>query len=192
MKWKRNPAGGIECRIPDRKVRGTIEEWAKPGAMDYACPPGKCVHRPSFETHLMPEQERAAIRAAEAERKAKMIRERRNLMARRRRSARRLLSTCFQTNSGKALLVFKSVNQNLQGRGRFQYTIGKTAIAPDWDGKAECGGGLHFWSRLPGYRAQRIIACLVMVDELVVVDDIKIKARRARVLYEVDKNGVRV
>lgn len=77
---------------------------------------------------------------------------------------------------------------------------GSKPEAPDWDdGKAECGGGLHF-SPHPvmalefNSKATRFVACSVRVSEIVVHQDAqypnKVKARRvARPVFEVDRDG---
>ena len=73
------------------------------------------------------------------------------------------------------------------------YKPGLTVEALDWDGLAECGGGLHLCatpSRSGRYyaAATRFVECLVDMSEAVVVGD-KIKARSVRVVREVDLFG---
>ena len=92
------------------------------------------------------------------------------------------------------LTVYKAVGDDWQtDRKGWVYEPGLTVEAADWDGLAECGGGLHLCatpSRSGRYyaAATRFVECLVDMSEAVVVGD-KIKARSVRVVREVDLFG---
>jgi hypothetical protein len=100
-------------------------------------------------------------------------------------------------------ILFKALPVDLRARGNFQYVLGETPIAPDWDGgKRECGGGLHF-SPTPGHAEEfggsegRYIACPVLVSDLAVHPDgiypQKVKAPGCCApIWEVDADGERI
>jgi hypothetical protein len=96
-------------------------------------------------------------------------------------------------------ILFKVLPKDLVAYGGFQYVIGETPAAPDWDGgKRECGGGLHF-SPTPRHAEKfggegRYIACPVLVSELCVHPDgmypQKVKAPGCCApIWEVDVDG---
>ena len=96
-------------------------------------------------------------------------------------------------------VLFKAVHDDWQGphRGGVTFEPGSTPVAVDWDGRAECGGGLHF-SPSPGHalayltQPAHFVACPVAVAEAVVIGD-KLKARAcAGPVYEVDRRGRRI
>src|SRR3990167_4215754 len=105
-------------------------------------------------------------------------------------------------NAGVALL-YKAVDADYKSPHGMSYAPKTRPKAEDWDdGKAECGGGLHF-SPTPGHAlsfhnaARRFIACGVKVSEIVVHPDgsypEKIKAPRVSgACYEVDRYGKKV
>lgn len=71
--------------------------------------------------------------------------------------------------------------------GGFRWApVGEWTEAPDWNPKPRCGGGLHGQSpRGSGYiqTAQRLVFCDTD-GEHVVIEDNKVKVRRARILIE--------
>ena len=107
-----------------------------------------------------------------------------------------------KVKTGKAVL-YKRVAADYLTRNDISYVPGTEVEAPDWDGGiAECGGGLHFVADPRGgdmFRdgeGDRYVACEVALADIVVharpdYPD-KVKARRCRVLYEVDRNGKRI
>jgi hypothetical protein len=145
----------------------------------------------------------AARKAAEAEAEAKAAKVR--AKAARAAKARFVADYGLTPVRGK-LIVFKAVNDillssHLTYRGSIRgtqtrYPIGETVTAPDWDGLARCGGGLHFGPNPEIARsyqsfsetATRYLACEVSVRGMVVIGD-KVKAESCRVLYEVDHDG---
>jgi hypothetical protein len=143
--------------------------------------------------------ESAADKAARLERekraRAKLARAQRALV----RTSREewLLRYSPVTTRGKSfIMVYKAVNDDLKSGWDFEYPIGHTVEAGDWEPTLACGNGLHF-SRTPdvarGYfpAATRYLACEVDARTIVTLHD-KIKAQRATVLYEVDTDGVPV
>ena len=94
-----------------------------------------------------------------------------------------------------ALTAYKAVGDDWQtDRKGWVYAPGATVVAEDWDGKPECGGGLHLCltpSKSRGYysMATRYVECLIDVTEAVVVDRDKVKARSVRVVREVTIDG---
>lgn len=94
-------------------------------------------------------------------------------------------------------VLYKAVDDGYgANHNGFKYEPGSKPAAPDWDGKPECGGGLHFCARPLIARdkyhptATRFVACPVKVSELVVIDESKVKAPRVyRPCFEVDKHG---
>ena len=94
-----------------------------------------------------------------------------------------------------ALTAFKAVGDDWQtGRKGWVYAPGETVVAEDWDGKPECGGGLHLCltprtSRDYYSAATRYVECLIDMSEAVVVDRDKVKARSVRVVREVTIDG---
>ncbi len=94
-----------------------------------------------------------------------------------------------------ALTAYKAVGDDWQtDRKGWVYAPGATVVAEDWDGKPECGGGLHLCltpRKSRGYysMATRYVECLIDVTEAVVVDRDKVKARSVRVVREVTIDG---
>ena len=94
-----------------------------------------------------------------------------------------------------ALTAYKAVGDDWQtDRKGWVYAPGATVVAEDWDGKPECGGGLHLCMtprKSRGYysMATRYVECLIDVTEAVVVDRDKVKARSVRVVREVTIDG---
>ena len=90
--------------------------------------------------------------------------------------------------------AYKAVGADWQThRKGWVYEPGATVTAADWDGKPECGGGLHLCARPAQSRryystATRYVECEVAVADAVVVGD-KLKARAVRVVCEVDIDG---
>jgi hypothetical protein len=93
------------------------------------------------------------------------------------------------------LTAYKAVWDDWQtGRKGWVYAPGETVVAEDWDGKPECGGGLHLCltprtSRDYYSAATRYVECLIDMSEAVVVDRDKVKARSVRVVREVTIDG---
>ncbi|BCT75615.1 hypothetical protein SCMU_14570 [Sinomonas cyclohexanicum] len=95
------------------------------------------------------------------------------------------------------LVVYKAVDADLKSGRGFHYPVGGTVECSDWDPADVCGGGLHF-SPSPAQardyhrEATRFLKCLVHPDDVTVIDGAdlyttpKLKARRARVVAEVD------
>lgn len=99
----------------------------------------------------------------------------------------------------KFVYITKSVNKNLTANhnGVFQYPEAGIVEAPDWDGKNDCGGGLHgfLWGEGDGDLADfssEAIWLLIKVnpeDGLVIMDD-KCKFRRGEVVLVSDYKTV--
>ena len=51
------------------------------------------------------------------------------------------------TNGGEEVLVVRYVNRDHTSYNGFRHPkkIGELVSAPDWNTKAECGGGIHGW-----------------------------------------------
>ena len=94
-----------------------------------------------------------------------------------------------------ALTAYKAVGDDWQtDRKGWVYAPGATVTADDWDGKPECGGGLHLCltpRKSRGYYsgATRYVECLIDTSEAVVVGRDKVKARSVRVVREVTIDG---
>jgi hypothetical protein len=101
-------------------------------------------------------------------------------------------------------ILYKGLDDNFLAQRSFPYLPSSTPIAPDWDnGKAECGGGLHF-SPTPSMTlryndtATRFMACPVNLKDMRSPQETdeypdKIKARGCRKpIYEVDIDGKRI
>ena len=50
------------------------------------------------------------------------------------------------THDVDKVLVIKCVSHDMKSYGGFQWPESGPVEAPDWNGKAECGGGLHGWA----------------------------------------------
>ena len=100
-------------------------------------------------------------------------------------------------NTGKTMVVFKAVDDSLKSGRGFSYPIGETVKCDDWEANGECGSGLHF-SPHPHMatryftEATRWLACRVSMSKDVQLLDDKVKARSAKVLYEVNEFGDRL
>ena len=94
------------------------------------------------------------------------------------------------------LTAYKAVGDDWQtGRKGWVYAPGETVVAEDWDGKPECGGGLHLCAhphQSRGYygSATKYVECEIDAAECVVVErSDKVKARSVRVVREVTIDG---
>jgi hypothetical protein len=98
-------------------------------------------------------------------------------------------------------VIYKALGADFKSGYGFEYAPGSTPIAPDWDdGRAECGGGLHFCSH-PAEALQfhddatRFVACPVALADMRAPrasdsSPNKIKARGCcGPVYEVDRHG---
>jgi hypothetical protein len=106
----------------------------------------------------------------------------------------------IETTDDGDLIVYKAVGDNLKSSYGFEYPIGETVTAPDWNPIAVCGYGLHF-SPSPAQaqdyhsEATRFLKCAVAPADAVILDGSatwttpKLKARAAKVLAEVDVHG---
>jgi hypothetical protein len=101
---------------------------------------------------------------------------------------------------GKAV-VYKLLHANFVSGHGTTYQPGTLATCPDWNARAECGGGLHFSPRPFMARkysnGTRFVACEIEVDGAVVINDFgskpdKLKAKFCKVLYECDADGEKV
>jgi hypothetical protein len=103
---------------------------------------------------------------------------------------------------GDSAILFKALDNDYKSSRGFAYIPGTVVEAPDWDeGKAECGGGLHF-SPSPKHaleffpNAIRFVACKVPLSEIVTCPEgqypQKCKAPRAIKIWEVDRDGNRL
>ena len=113
-----------------------------------------------------------------------------------------LKSVGAKVSRGKAIL-YKRTGPEFETQYGIRYVPGTGVEAPDWDGgNHECGGGLHFCGDpaacdlFRDKEGDRYVACEVVVADIVVharpdYPD-KIKARRCKVLYEVDREGNRI
>jgi hypothetical protein len=79
--------------------------------------------------------------------------------------------------------LFKALDDKWSTDRGFDYSPSATPEAPDWKPNHECGGGLHL-SPTPVHAmayhtdATKFAACPVQADEISVIDQQKIKARR--------------
>jgi hypothetical protein len=99
---------------------------------------------------------------------------------------------------GRAI-VFKAVNDDLRSPRGFDYPLGKTVTASDWEPGDFCGSGLHFspspiQARDYFENATRFLKVSVPVKDLSVIDGDgggtpKLKAKSAKVIAEVNLMG---
>jgi hypothetical protein len=100
---------------------------------------------------------------------------------------------------GKSVVVYKAVDADLKSERGHAYPIGTTVKAADWTETNDCGGGLHF-SPSPVQAqhyfliATRFLACKVKAEDLRPIPGsvAKCKARKAKVLHEVDIHGRKI
>jgi hypothetical protein len=102
---------------------------------------------------------------------------------------------------GGTALVYKAVDDNLTSGYGTTYPLGETVVAKDWNGKPNCGGGLHFGptprhARSYNLSATRYLACQIPLKHAKGITEgggtAKVKARECVVLYEVDIDGKRL
>jgi hypothetical protein len=79
--------------------------------------------------------------------------------------------------------LFKAVDDNWTTDRGTSYAPGATPEAADWRPDASCGGGLHFGPTVVhamAYHAgaTKFVACPVLADEISVIDQQKVKAKR--------------
>ena len=98
----------------------------------------------------------------------------------------------------KVAILYKGVNENYEAQhNNFKYVPGTTPIAPDWNDRKECGGGLHFSPRPEmtlefAPEAIKFLACPVKLSDIVVLGN-KVKAKGlCAPCYEVDKFGNKI
>jgi hypothetical protein len=104
------------------------------------------------------------------------------------------------THDGAEVLCVKFVERDGSSYGGFKWplTVGAEVIAPDWNEKAECGGGLHGWpwgfslgeGKSPVWEATWLVFG-AQPDDVVDLDG-KVKVRRAVVRYVGDWQGATV
>jgi hypothetical protein len=105
-----------------------------------------------------------------------------------------------ETTEDGDLVVYKAVGDNLKSGYGFEYPIGETVTAPDWNPVAVCGYGLHFSpspAQAQAYHSEatRFLKCAVAPADAVILDGSatwttpKLKAKSARVVCEVDVHG---
>lgn len=93
-------------------------------------------------------------------------------------------------------VVVKYVGPDLTSHHGTVYPVGETVTAPDYNGRPECGGGLHFAATpaqaveqsMGAVEGGRWLECEIDTARAVGVDG-KIKAASCRVLREVDAMG---
>jgi hypothetical protein len=94
--------------------------------------------------------------------------------------------------------LYKAVDKDWKSGYGTDYSPGSTPEAPDWSTRRICGGGLHLSPRPAQAMAYldcsrdeaRFLKCGVRLDEIVTIDDDKVKARRVVVAcVEVDWFG---
>ncbi len=98
--------------------------------------------------------------------------------------------------SDGSLVLYKAVDADLKSERGFLYPIGETVEAPDWRADNTCGGGLHL-SPSPSCAqayypsASRFLRCEVDPQDVRPIPGgvAKAKARRVRVVAEVDIHG---
>ena len=194
------PAADVECY----RCNGS-------GQCDYGSKPDPYLFRDNIrvdsEGKVIPEKHvDYRLHAGKAERaehekhlRAKIAREARKLI----KPERELwLTEHGYDPAAKTIVVFKGVNSDyvsrINDRKTFKYLPGTTVTAPDWEMTAECGQGLHF-SPSPEYTNlyavggahARYLACEIKVKDMVALGN-KVKAKSAKVLYEVDGDGNRI
>ena len=106
----------------------------------------------------------------------------------------------------KTALVLRTCTKDMRGicsqSAAFVWPESGPVEAPDWDPKPECGGGLHFCINPAGcddFRdgvEDRYVACLVDPKDIVVHPNPKypdkIKVKKCKVLYECDREGIKI
>jgi hypothetical protein len=106
----------------------------------------------------------------------------------------------IETTDDGDLIVYKAVGDNLKSGYGFEYPIGETVTAPDWNPTAVRGYGLHFSpspAQAQAYHSEatRFLKCAVAPADAVILDGSatwtipKLKAKSARVVCEVDVHG---
>jgi hypothetical protein len=97
-------------------------------------------------------------------------------------------------------VLYKAVNSELYSGYGFQYPVGETVTAPDWEAGDFCGRGLHFCpspvqAQEYNRSATRFLLVHVPVKEISVIEGNsvsvtpKVKAKSALVVAEVDVHG---
>jgi len=100
-------------------------------------------------------------------------------------------------------ILYKALNEDFTSPHRMSYAPGTKPAAPDWDeGKAECGGGLHFsptptMARAFHPEATKYAGCPVRLADIVVHPDgqhpEKVKASKVCApCFEVNEDGERI
>ena len=107
--------------------------------------------------------------------------------------------TATKSAAADELIVYKAVDDNLRSGRGFEYPIGETVTAPDWQAGDFCGGGLHLSPRPHQARqyftsATRFLECAVKVSDVSIIDGNsdstpKLKARAVRIIREVNIDG---
>jgi len=106
------------------------------------------------------------------------------------------------TGKARTVTLYKAVNDDLKSERGFEYPIGETVEAPDWNPTPACGGGLHI-SPSPHHatryfmEATRWLECEVKVSDLALCSSHetmpdKAKAKKLKVVREVTMGGVPV
>ena len=105
----------------------------------------------------------------------------------------------IESDENGTVTLYKAVDDAYTTHRRADYSPGATPEAEDWKPDNQCGGGLHFGPTpvhaLDYHRsATKFMACPVRVDEISVIDQQKVKARRvvAPGCSEVDIDGAPV
>ena len=90
------------------------------------------------------------------------------------------------------VLLLKVVPATMQTRNGFTWPTKGTIEAPDWDGKPECGGGLHAWLWTPScnldrnsnYHKEECKWLVIQADPADIVDlKDKVKFRKGTVVF---------
>jgi hypothetical protein len=100
----------------------------------------------------------------------------------------------------KAVVLYKAVSDQFKSQEQFSYAPGSKPIAPDFNVRNECGGGLHLCatprtSQLMYFNsATKFVACTVKVDDIIPITDSagrsdKVKVRAISKCVEVDVRG---
>ena len=98
-------------------------------------------------------------------------------------------------------IVYKLLDENFVSDHGTTYTPGTTATCPDWNARAECGGGLHFsphpFMARKYSNGTRFVACEVKVSDVVVIPQSvgapdKLKTQACKVLHECNEDGEKI
>ena len=100
-----------------------------------------------------------------------------------------IVPACKWTHDGDRVLILKCINADGTSYNGFQWPESGSVMAPDWNDRPECGGGLHGWpwglamgdGREPDYRDSRWLVLAALPRDVVDISG-KCKSRLVEVI----------